>query len=263
MTKQWARLTDSQWAQVSDFLPVNRKRKHNLRDIMDAILWIVRTGCQWRNLDSKFPPWKSVHYYFSKWSRDGTLETINDHLNRQERKIVHGRKESPSLLLVDAQSVRLSPMIGTHRGTDGGKWINGRKRSILTDTLGRIWRVEVHAANIHDGRAGMDLIYPDFSTQMPGAKKLLADSAYTGMFADLMRAVDTVEFECPSRPEGSKGFVVEAKRWVVERSFAWMNFYRRITKDLERTIENSVGFILLANIQMVLSSISRNENSNF
>ena len=98
---------------------------------------------------------------------------------------------------------------------------------------------------------------------MPGAKKLLADSACTGMFADLMRAVDTVEFECPSRPEGSKGFVVEAKRWVVERSFAWMNFYRRITKDLERTIENSVGFILLANIQMVLSSISRNENSNF
>lgn len=263
MTKQWARLTDSQWAQVSNFLPLNRKRKHDLRDVLDAILWLVRTGCQWRNLDSQFPPWKSVHYYFSKWSRDGSMETINDHLNRIERVIVHGREDSPSLLLVDAQSVRLTPMIGKDRGIDGGKWINGRKRSILTDTLGRIWRVEVHAANIHDGRAGMDLIYPDFTNQMPRAKKLLADSAYTGMFADLMSKLDNVEFECPSRPEGSKGFVVEAKRWVVERSFAWMNFYRRITKDLERTVENSAGFILAANIQMVLSSISRNRDSNF
>jgi len=263
MTKQWARLTDSQWAQVSDFLPLNRKRKHDLRDVLDAILWLVRTGCQWRNLDSQFPPWKSVHYYFSKWSRDGTMETINDHLNRLERVIVHGRNDSPSLLLVDAQSVRLTPMIAKDRGIDGGKWINGRKRSILTDTLGRIWRAEVHAANIHDGRAGMDLIYPDFTTQMPRAKKLLADSAYTGMFANLMSKLDTVEFECPSRPEGTKGFVVEAKRWVVERSFSWMNFYRRITKDLERTVENSVGFILAANIQMVLSSISRKRESNF
>ncbi|MFT5999564.1 MAG: hypothetical protein ACI81P_002022, partial [Neolewinella sp.] len=85
-----------------------------------------------------------------------------------------------SLLLVDAQSVKLTPMIGANRGIDGGKWINGRKRSILTDTLGRIWRVEVHAVNVHDGRAGLDLIYPDFTTQMPRATKLLADSAYTG-----------------------------------------------------------------------------------
>ena len=263
MTKQWTRLTDSQWAQVSDFLPLKRKRKHDLRDILDAIFWLVRTGCQWRNLDSQFPPWKSVHYYFSKWSRDGTIETINDHLNRMERIIVHDREESPSLLLVDAQSVRLTPMISKDRGIDGGKRINGRKRSILTDTLGRIWRVEVHAANIHDGRAGLDLIYPDFTTQLPEAKKLLADSAYTGMFADLMGQLDTIEFECPFRHVSSKGFVVEAKRWVVERSFAWMNFYRRITKDLERTVENSAGFILMANIQMVLSSISRKMESNF
>jgi transposase len=154
-------------------------------------------------------------------------------------------------------------VIGANRGIDGGKWINGRKRSTLTDTLGRIWRVEVHAVNVHDGRAGLDLIYPDCTTQMPRATKLLADSAYTGMFADLMRELDSVEFECPCRPKEVKGFVVEAKCWVVERSFAWMNFYRRITKDLERTVENSAGFILLANIQMVLSSINRKLNSIF
>lgn len=257
MTKRWTRLTDSQWDQVKNFLPGERKRKYELRDIFDAILWMVRTGAQWRNLESQFPPYRIVFYYFSKWSRDGTLETLNDALNRLERVLVHEREDSPSLLLVDAQSVRLSPMIGAHRGIDGGKWINGRKRSIVADTLGRIWRVEVHAANVHDGQAGKDLIYPDFTTQMPRATKLLGDSAYTGQFAELMSRLDTVVFECPVRPEGTKGFVVEAKRWVVERSFAWMNFYRRITKDLERTIESSVAFIYLANIQMVLSSIAR------
>ena len=257
MTKRWTRLTDSQWNKIKNFLPIQRKRKYELRDVFDAILWIVRTGCQWRNLPNQFPPYRSVFYYFNCWSKDGTIETINDALNRMERKVVHERKETLSLLMVDAQSVRLTPMIAANRGIDGGKWINGRKRSIITDTLGRIWRVEVHAANIHDGVAGQDLIYPDFTTQMPRAKKLLGDNAYKKSFAELMEDLDTVKFECPSRPEGSKGFVVEPKRWVVERSFAWMNFFRRITKDLERTVENSVAFIFLANIQMTISSINR------
>lgn len=263
MTKQWTRLTDSQWDQVKVYLPTERKTKHQLRDVVDAILWLVRTGTQWRNLPDQFPPYRSVFYHFNKWSKNGTIETINDGLNRLERRVVHNREDSPSLLLVDAQSVRLTPMIGTHRGIDGGKWINGRKRSIMTDTLGRTWRVNVHAANIHDGIAGCDLIYPDFTTQMPRAAKVLGDNAYRGQFADLMKQLDKVTFECPSRPEGSKGFVVEAKRWVVERSFAWMNFYRRITKDLERTVENSASFILMANIQMVLSSIQKKLDSNF
>jgi len=263
MTKQYARMTDSQWAQVTDYLPVNRVRKHDLRDVLDAILWLVRTGCQWRNLDSQFPPWKSVHYYFSKWSRDATLETINDALNRKERSLLPEREESPSLLLVDAQSVRLLPMIGSHRGIDGGKYINGRKRSIITDTLGRIWRVEVCAANIHDAVAGCELVYPDFTGQMERATKILGDNAYTRRFADLVHKLDRVIFECPSRPQGSKGFVVEAKRWVVERTFAWLNFFRRVIKDYERTVENSVGFLLIANIQMVLSSIDKLDRLNF
>lgn len=263
MTKQWTRLTDSQWDKVKDYLPIKRKMKHQLRDILDAVLWITRTGAQWRNLPDQFPPYESVFYHFNKWSKNGTIETINDGLNRLERRLVHNREDSPSLLLIDAQSVRLTPMIGSDRGIDGGKWVNGRKRSILTDTLGRIWRVNVHAANIHDGVAGCDLIYPDFTGQITRATKLLGDNAYRGQFASLMQELDTVEFECPSRAEGSKGFVVEAKRWVVERSFAWMNFYRRITKDLERTVENSASFILLANIQMVISSIERKEHLNF
>ena len=104
---------------------------------------------------------------------------------------------------------------------------------------------------MHDGIAGLDLIYPDLTTQMEGVKRMLGDSAYSGQFADLIEVVDEgVRFECPARLEGRKGFVVEAKRWVVERSFAWFNWYRRITKDHERTVRNSAAMILFANIQM-------------
>lgn len=130
MTKHWTRLTDSQWDLVKDFLPIERKTKHNLRDVLNAILWLVRTGTLWRNLPDQFPPYRSVLYHFNKWSKNGTIETINDGLNRLERKVDHNREDSPSLLLVDAQSVRLTPMIGTHRGIDGGKWVNGRHQIV-------------------------------------------------------------------------------------------------------------------------------------
>ncbi len=256
MSKQFTRLTDSQWNKVKVHLNTARPRKYSLRDIVDACLWMVRTGGQWRNLDSQFPPYNTVFYYFSKWSKDFTWERMNEGLLRLERELVHGREQSPSLLLVDAQSVRLDPRIAADRGIDGGKWINGRKRSILTDTLGRIWRVEVHAANIHDGVAGLDLLYPNLTGQMERVKLMLGDSAYCGRFADLIQVVDDgVRFECPARAEGHKGFVVEAKRWVVERSFAWFNWYRRITKDHERTVRNSAAMILSANIQMIISSL--------
>ncbi|MGB3546178.1 MAG: transposase [Saprospiraceae bacterium] len=160
--------------------------------------------------------------------------------------------------MVDAQLVRLDPRIGTERGIDGGKNVNGRKRSILTDIQGRIWRVNVHAANVHDGVAGKDLVYPNLTDQMERLEKVMGDKAYRGQFADLLSKADgKVVFQCPSRLEGVKCFVVEAKRWVVERTFAWFNFYRRITKNHERTVENSASWILVANIQMVLLSIAK------
>ena len=268
MTERYARLTDRQWDEVKGFLPVERKRNHPLRAVFDAIRWLCRTGAQWRNLDSQFPPWKSVHYYFNKWSRNATLETINDALNRQERQVVFARADSPSLLLVDSQSVRLLPRIKQDRGIDGGKFVNGRKRSILTDTLGRVWRVAVHAANVHDGVAGEEeLIYPDFGAQMPRgqmpraqmprAQKLLADSAYDKHFRGALAQLDQqVSLECSQRDPALRGFVVQPRRWVVERTFAWWNYYRRIVRDYERTVENSAGFVFMANIQMVLSSLA-------
>lgn len=259
MSKQYARMTDSQWDKVKRHLDTDRKRKYDLRDIVDAILWLVRTGAQWRNLDSGFPPYRSVFYHFSKLSREGTVERINEALNREEREAVHGREASPSLVLIDAQSVRLDPRIGANRGIDGGKWVNGRKRTIVTDTLGRIWRVEVAAGNVHDGVAGLEVLEPDLTGQMERVEKILGDHAYDGRFSDGLAWVDPgVSFEVSQRPAGVRGFVVEKRRWVVERSFAWLTFFRRVTRDHERTIQNSATWILVANMQMVLSSLERN-----
>lgn len=157
MTTRYERLTDSQWKVIKDFLPVQRLRTLDLRDIFDAILWITRTGSQWRNLDRSFPHWQAVYYYFYRWRADGTLERINQALNRLERKKIK-KSPSPRVGLVDSQSVRLAPMIYEFRGIDGHKKVNGRKRQFLTDTMGRLWRAFVHPANGHDSYGGIPLL---------------------------------------------------------------------------------------------------------
>ena len=252
MHVQYERLTDGQWEVIKEFLPIKRKRKHDLREIFNAILWVTRTGAQWRNLDSSFPKWNAVYYYFYNWSRQGILMQINNALNELERMVL-GREPCPSLGIIDSQSVKLAPMIYEHRGIDGNKKINGRKRQILTDTLGRIWQAWVHPANEHDSPAGAHLLKMDHE-QMYRLQKIIGDKAYRGTFAEACLELN-IEFEVPIRPEGLKGFVVEAKRWVVERTIAWFNFFRRINMDHEHTVESSVAFLYLANSSMVLEKI--------
>ncbi|MEK6481923.1 IS5 family transposase [Catalinimonas sp. 4WD22] len=249
MQAQFERLTDGQWEVIKSFLNWQRKRELSLRDVFDAILWIARTGAQWRNLDSQFPKWSAVYYYFEKWTSDGTLEQINLALNMLER-IQQDRIATPSLGLSDSQSVKLSPRIIEQRGTDGNKWVNGRKRHILVDVLGRIWKTQVHAANIHDSPGGVGLL-ENCKKAMPTLKKVMADKSYRGTFAKAVEEKN-LTFEVPVREEGKKGFVVEAKRWVVERTFAWLNFFRRTVIDHERTIESAQSFLTLANISIVI-----------
>ena len=230
-----------------------RKRELDLRDVFNAILFVTRTGIQWRNLsETNYPDWQAVYYYFDKWKKAGTIEKINLSLNELER-LQNERKAMPSLGLVDSQSIKLAPMIGENRGLDGNKKVNGRKRHILTDVRGRIYQVHLHAANFHDSPQGVNLLKPsaDYFTNL---ETIMGDKTYRGTFA---RAVENLglKFEVPQRPEGTKGFVVEAKRWVVERTFAWLNFFRRVVIDYERTIQSSSMFLLLANISMNLSSI--------
>lgn len=252
MQPQFERLTDDQWKDIKLFLNWQRKRKHDLREILNAILWITRTGCQWRNLDSGFPPWESVYYYFVKWGKDGTWELMCQSLNMVER-MQADRQPSPSLGFVDSQSVKLSPMIREQRGVDGNKKINGRKRQILVDVLGRIWKVKVHAAHKHDSPEGVVLL-DELAEELPRLKKIMADKSYRGTFAEAVEKIG-LDFEVPERKDGTKGFVVEAKRWVVERTFAWLNFFRRIVMDYEHTPQSAQSFLLLANISMVIWKI--------
>lgn len=157
MTKQWKPLTDPQWDAISPFFNLERKRKHNLRQMINIILWLLRTGCQWRNLPEEWPNWQAVYYYFDQWKQDGTFERINLALNQLDRKRVK-KEVYPSVLCADSQSVKLSPMIGEYRGTDANKRVNGRKRQFIVDTQGRLWVADVHAANQADGPAAVPLI---------------------------------------------------------------------------------------------------------
>ena len=129
---------------------MQRKRKHSLREIVDAIFWILRLGSQWRNLPDNFAKWQLVYYYFSKWQQDGTLARLNWQLNRKERQR-QKKEDTPSLLNIDTQSVKVAAFVRKDTGVDGNKKINGRKRHVITDTLGLIWGVVVHAANLADG----------------------------------------------------------------------------------------------------------------
>ena len=253
MRSSFQRLTDTQWELIKPFLNWDRKRVLNLREVFDAILYVTRTGLQWRNLsETNFPQWSAVYYYFRKWTKANIIQQINLALNRLER-LKNGRSAKPSLGLADSQSVKLSPMIAD-RGLDGHKKVNGRKRHILTDVQGRIYRVHVHPANQHDSPEGVNLLN-NMSQDLDKLKTIMADKTYRGIFAQAVTNLG-LKFEIPERPEGTKGFAVEPKRWVVERSFAWLNFFRRTEKDHERTRENSESFVILANISMVIAKFA-------
>lgn len=253
MTEKFRELTDSQWGAISPFFNLKRKRKLDLREVMNALLYMVRAGCQWRNLPRYYPSWRAVNYYFERWKLAGTLQLINDKLNQLDRES-EDRSAFPSLMCIDSQSVRLSPGIFENRGIDANKKINGRKRQLLVDSGGRIWRVHVHAANLHDGPAA-SLLFEDCSSFDCRLKKILGDDAYRGVFAEEVAKKGFV-FERASRPESTKGFVPIAKRWVVERTIAWTNAFRRIVKDYEYSTLSSETWIILANLTMILNRIA-------
>lgn len=248
MQEKYERLTDSQWKIMEKFLPVKRKRKLNLRDIVDSILWLGRTGTQWRNLPEHFPPWKAVNYYFNKWRRDGTLIKLNIGLNML-RRIQADKNPDPSLVCVDSQSIKAGPMIDQDRGIDGNKKVNGRKRQTLVDTMGLIWGVLVHAANGNDSLFGAVLII-ELKEILKRVKKILVDKGYEGEFIRVCEEYLSVKAEISSKPPTAKGFVPVKWRWVSERTFGWFNFFRRLSKDYERTVENSEAWILWANCQI-------------
>lgn len=253
MQTQFIELSDSQWEVLKDFLPVQRRRKYCLREVVNVILWVVRTGCQWRNIKYGTIPWKSVYYYFFTWSRNGIWEQINTFLVEQER-ISQGREAEASLVCADSQSVKAGPFIEEERGIDGNKRVNGRKRHVIVDVLGLILGVLVGAANKPDGKEGIRLLEKTVA-KFGRLKKILVDGVYAGAFQAFGTEQLRVEVEISSRPPSAKGFVPIKKRWVVERTFGWLNFFRRLDKDHEKTTKSSESVFLIAHISILLARL--------
>lgn len=252
MKSKYIRLTNQQWQFMKKHLPTKTKGHYNLRDLADAILWILRIGSQWRNLPETFPKWQSVYYHFRKWGKDGTLIRLNSALNKLER-LNQGKAETPSLLSIDSQSIKCSSFISKDKGIDGNKKINGRKRHIITDTLGLVWGVVVSPANYTDGSIGQAVLQPLLG-YLDRLEKILGDQAYRIGFLDWVQEnIIGLEVEISSCPPSEKGFVPLKWRWVTERTFGVFNFFRRLDKDYEKTPQSQEYWILWQNCQIILN----------
>lgn len=250
MQSKFNELSDSQWEIIEKILDDQRSRSHSLRVIINGILWINYTGSQWRNLDSKYPAWQSVYYYFRKWQRTGIWEQLQDELVIMERKRQQ-REETPSLLTFDSQSTKIVNFICLDTGIDGGKKVNGRKRHLAVDTLGLPWAIHVSAANVSDNKGGCALV-DKLIGKVPRMKKLVTDHGYKDTFVEYVEACTTWEVEIVQRPESAQGFVPEKNRWPVERTFGWLNFRRRLTRDYEKTVESSEAMLQIAIVSFLI-----------
>ena len=255
MVTQFNELTDSQWEIISPMFNIQRKRKNSLRKVINAIFFVLRTGCQWRNLpQSGYPKWQSVYYYFYKWTNDYTIESLNFLLNSFIREHA-GREATPSLGCIDSQSIKIAPMIFEDKGIDGNKKVNGRKRQVMVDTNGLVWASRVHAANLSDTEMGCEL-FEKIKDKLFRLQKLLVDAGYKGTFVEQAKKQLQVSVEISSRPPTEKGFVPIAKRWVSERTFGWFNFFRRLSKDYEHSTKCAESMLLLANCAIVINRIT-------
>ena len=213
---------------------------------MNAIMYILKTGCQWRMLPKDFPPHNTVFYYFNKWKLEGVFEELMDTLHRMVRKLM-GREETPSLGIIDSRSVKSSHHVDADRGIDGNKKIKGRKEHIVVDTLGLPMSVVVHEANAHDS-VGADGVIDKMKGCFPRLKKMLADGGYKGQkLSDTVRQKLGAELTVVLRPdESSKKFSVLPLRWIVERSFSWLENFRRIAMDYEFYSDTGEAMVQLA-----------------
>lgn len=220
-------------------------------------MYVVKTGCQWRQLPEEYPPWITVYWYFCKWKRDGTLDAIKKTLHRLLRKKLE-KKEGPSVGIIDSQSARMTAIGSEDKGIDGHKRVKGRKRQIVVDTLGYVMSVVVHAANIHDSEGGkqlLDRLYHEERWDYGGLTKLYADQGYRGILVELVNQcgwqLDIVE------RNKEDGFAVKPKRWIVERTFAWFDNFRRLARDYERLAESSEAMIKWVMVFLLAKRISR------
>lgn len=229
---------------------MGRPTKVDLRAVFDGLRYMVRTGCQWRNIPENFPKSCTLRYYFDKWNREQSWTKILIRLVLGRREQL-GRNPMPTLGAIDSQSVKIVPLSSQDKGIDGNKKINGRKRHFMADSQGLPLAIYVSAANESDGKMGIECLAQVLNTY-ESVKIITADAAYRNTFEKEASACG-LSVEISQRPPSEQGFIPQKNRWQVERSFAWLNFYRRLAKDYEKKAENSVVMIQLAFISMILN----------
>jgi putative transposase len=249
-------LSDGAWKAIKPLLPlsrVGRPRELSARQILNAIFYVLKTGCQWRQLPRDVPPWSAVYDDFRRWRGDGTWTRIHDTLRARLRQR-NGRHKHPSAAGLDRQSVKTTAVPGK-RGDDAGKKINGRKRHILVDTLGLLLVVLVTTASVQDRDGARQLL-----RHLPGPckklRKLWVDGGYSGRLVDWVAERFRFLLAVVLRPKESRQFVLLPRRWVVERTFAWLNLSRRLSKDYERLMPTSETWIQVAMIRLMANRLA-------